>query len=64
MDKEPAHRSVLLVPVPDAEPGLPLQGVPRVEGPAEDPVGRGVEGAEEGEERFDARDRLADGRCS
>jgi len=50
VDKESAHPSVLVVPVPDADPGALIQGVPRVEAPAEDPVGSGVEGDREGEE--------------
>jgi len=33
-----------LVPVPNADPGPPLQGVPLVEAAAEDPVGGGEEG--------------------
>jgi len=44
LDEESADRPVLVVPIPDADPGPPLQGVLRVEGPAEDPVGRGAEG--------------------
>ena len=35
---------MLVVPIPDADPGPPLQGVPRVEAAAEDPVGGGEEG--------------------
>jgi len=42
IDEEPAHRPVLVVSVPDADSESPLQGVPRVEAPAEDPVGRGA----------------------
>ena len=41
---------VLVAPVPDSDPGVPPQGVPRVEGPAEDPVGGGAEGDWEAEE--------------
>jgi len=50
LDEEPAYRSVLVVPIPDADPGAPIQGVPRVEAPAEDPVDGGAEGDWEGEE--------------
>jgi len=45
---------MLVVRVPNADPGPPFQGVPRVEAAAEDPVGRGeeadweVEGSVEG----------------
>jgi len=35
---------MLVVPVLDPDPGAPLQGVPRVEGLAEDSVGGGAEG--------------------
>jgi len=49
VDEEPPYRSVLAVPVSHADTGLPLQGVPPVDGPAEDPVGRGTEGKREGE---------------
>jgi len=45
-----AHRSVLVVPVPNADVGPPLEGVSRVEKLAEDSVGRGVEGDEKGKE--------------
>jgi len=38
---------MLEVPVLDPDRGAPLQDVPRVEGPAEDPVGGGVEGDRE-----------------
>ena len=38
---------MLVVPVPNADPGPPLQGVPRVEAAAEDPVGGGEEGDRE-----------------
>jgi len=41
--------SVLVVPAPDADTGSPLQGVPRVEGPAEGPMGRGAGRKREGE---------------
>ena len=41
---------VLVVPVPGADEGLPPQRVFRVEGPTEDPVGRGAEGEWEEEE--------------
>ena len=43
LDEESAHRSVLVVSVPDTGTGSPLQCVPRVEGPAEDPVGEALE---------------------
>ena len=49
LDKEAAHPTVLVVPVPGADAGAPLQGVFRVEGPAEDPLGGGEEGDREGE---------------
>ena len=39
--------SMLVVPVPDPDPGTPLQGVPGVEAAAEDPVGGGEEGDRE-----------------
>jgi len=35
---------MLVVPIPDADPGPSFQGVPRVEAAAEDPVGGGEEG--------------------
>jgi len=41
---------VLVVSVQDAGAGAPLQGVSRVEGPTDDPMGRCVEGGGEGEE--------------
>jgi len=42
---------VLVVPMPDADPGSPLrQGVSRMEGTPEDPVDRGAEGEWEEEE--------------
>ena len=40
-DEEAPHRSVLAVTVSDADAGPPLQGVPRIEGRAQDPVGGG-----------------------
>jgi len=40
--EEPPHCPVLVVPVSDADSKSPLQGVPRAEAPAEDPVGRGA----------------------
>jgi len=64
VDEEPPYCSVLVVPLSGAEAGSPLQGVPREEGPAEDPVGRGTEGELEGGHRFKFRDLLADGRCA
>jgi len=48
--------------VSNANGGPPPQGVPRMEGPAEDCVGRGAEG--DREEEGPIRDLLADGRCS
>jgi len=39
LDEEPAHPRVLVVPVPDPDPGTPLQGVSGVEGPAAGAVG-------------------------
>ena len=44
LDKEPTHAAMLVVPVPNANPGPPPQGVPRVAATAEDPVGGGEEG--------------------
>jgi len=44
--------SVLGLPVPDADERPPLQGGSEVEGPAGDPVGRGVERKLEGKEPF------------
>jgi len=44
LDKELTHPAMLVVPVPNADPGLPPQGVPRVEAVAEDSVGGGEEG--------------------
>ena len=41
---------MLVVPVLELDPGTPLQGVPRVEGPAEDTVGGGPEGDRKVEE--------------
>jgi hypothetical protein len=38
---------MLVVPVPDPDPGAPPQGAPRVEGLAEDPVGGGAQGDRE-----------------
>ena len=35
LGEESAHRPVLVVPMPDADPGSPLQRVSRVEAPAE-----------------------------
>jgi len=35
---------MLVAPVPDPDPGAPLQGVSRVEGSAEDPGSGGAEG--------------------
>ena len=49
LDKESAHHAMLVVPVPESDARAPLQGVSGVEGPAEDPVGRGTEGDGEGE---------------
>jgi len=46
LDEEPAHPAALVVSVPDSDSGAPFQGVPRVEGPAEDHVGGGVGGVE------------------
>ena len=44
LDEESAHPAMLVVPVPELDSGAPPQGVFRVEGPAEDPVGGGGEG--------------------
>ena len=43
-DVEPIHPTVLVVPIPDADPRPPLQGAPGVKAAAEDPVGGGEEG--------------------
>ena len=54
--------TVLVVPLPEPDPGAPLQGVPGVEGPAEDTVGGGAEGdweVEEPVEDLSVRDRQA-----
>jgi len=64
LNEELAHHSVLVVSVPDADAGAPLQGVSRVEGPTNDPVGRGTEGSGKEKSRFTTRDLLADWRCS
>jgi hypothetical protein len=48
MGEGPPQCSVLVVPVPDADEGPRLQGVPRMEGAAEDTVGGDAE--EDGEE--------------
>jgi len=50
LDEEPAHRSMLVVPVQDANTGALPQGVLGVEGAAEDLVGGGQERDREGEE--------------
>jgi hypothetical protein len=50
LDEEAAHRPVLVVPVPDANAGALLQGVPGVEGAAQDLVGGGQERDRTGEE--------------
>ena len=55
---------MLVVFVQDTGAGLTLQGVPRVEGSAEDPVGRGAGRKREGKSRFKIQDLLADERCS
>ena len=47
LDEEPPHPAMLVVPVPNSDPGPPLQGVPQLEAAAEDPVGGGEE--EDGE---------------
>jgi len=64
LDEEPAHTAVLVVPVPDSDSGAPLQGVSRVEGPTEDPVGGGAGETGKLRGRWKIRDLLADGRCS
>jgi len=64
LEEESAHRSVLVVSVPDTDTGSPLQCVPRVEGPVEDPVGEVLEESGRGKSQFKIRDLLADGRCS
>jgi len=47
------HCRVLMVPMPGADKGPPLQGVPGMEDAAEDPVGGGEEGDQEVEEQVD-----------
>ena len=64
LDEEPVHPAVLVVPVPESNPGAPLQGVPGVEGPTEGTVGGGADGDREVEDRWKIRDLLADERCS
>jgi len=54
----------MLVLVPDPDPGAHLQGVSRVEGPAEDPVGGGAGRTGRWKDRWKIRDLLADERCS
>ena len=44
LDEEPCHTAVLVVPVSESDLAAPLQGVVRLEGPAEDPVRGGAEG--------------------
>ena len=39
VDEEPPHRSVLIVPIPDANAGAPFEGVFGMEGPAEGLMG-------------------------
>jgi len=48
--EESAHPTMLVVSVPEPDSGAPLQGVPGVEGPTEDPLGGSAEGDWEGEE--------------
>jgi len=51
LDEEAAHSTVLAVSIhPDADPGALIQGVPRMEAPAEGPAGGGAEGVREVEE--------------
>jgi len=50
LDEEPTHPPVLVVPVPVSDSGAPLQGVPGMKGPTEDPVGGGEEGDQEVQE--------------
>ena len=44
LDQETIHRTMLVVPIPIADPGTPPQGVLRVEAAAENPVGGGEAG--------------------
>jgi len=44
LDKEPPHPAMLVVLVPNTDPGPPLQGVPGMETTAEDSVGGPKEG--------------------
>jgi len=44
LDEEPIYPAMLVVPVPNTDPGPPLQGVSKMEAAAEDPVGGGEEG--------------------
>ena len=41
------------VPIPDPDEGAPIQELPPLEGPAEDPVGRGAKGGQTGS-RFES----------
>jgi len=61
VDGEPTYYTVLVVPVPNADAGPPFQGVPGMEGPAKEPMGRGVEEKREGDDRFAVRELLTDG---
>jgi len=63
-DEESTHCPVLVVPTPDADPGPPFQGMPQVEFPAEDPVGRGAEGERKGETLVQDPRHPADRRCN
>jgi len=61
LDEEPSHPAMLVVPVSNADPGPPLQGVPRVEAAAEDAVVGGEEGDGEVEGPVEGAGPL--GRC-
>jgi hypothetical protein len=61
MDEEPDHRKVRVVPVHDANVGTPVQGLPALEGAAEDPVGGGTERETiRGKDTFKVRHLFAD----
>ena len=50
LNEKSGDPAMQVVPLPSPDSGAPLQGVPGVEGPAEDPVGEGAEGDAEEEE--------------
>jgi hypothetical protein len=64
LDKEPTHRSVLVVPVQDTDERLPLQGVRRVEDQQNILWAEIRKETGRWESRWKVRDLLADERCS